>query len=136
MRIAAFIAVVGVALAIVGYASIRMLTVHDQPRFWRQDGSTLRIMDAEGKELWSKVFPEGFWTNWYYPQGPVWIGDLEGKGHTSVLFRLNRALFQFNMAIELTVEHGIVRFTVMECIAPPGCRFGPARGPVGAGGPL
>jgi hypothetical protein len=237
--------------------------------------------------VWSKVFPEGFWTNWYYPQGPVWIGDLEGKGHTSVLFvyspasspqspssstlicysdrgkekwrwtpgrelpelagspatylihalgvlkategkpprivvlsqhdpwwpsqiaildsngetiseywhsgglnsmvladldgdgreeivatgvseydhqatlvvldsdrvfgastevrpgfqihgfgvaqerlrllfprsDLNRALFQFNMAIELTVEHGIVRFTVMECIAPPGCRI-------------
>jgi hypothetical protein len=86
MRIASFIAVVGVALAIVGYFSIRMFTVHDQPKFGRLDGSTLRIMDAEGKELWSKVFPVGFWTNWYYPQHPVWIGDLEGKGHTSVLF--------------------------------------------------
>jgi hypothetical protein len=287
LRIAGLIAVVSVALAIVGYASIRILTGHDQPKFGRLDGSTLRIMDAEGKELWGKVYPEGFWTNWYYPPGPVWIGDLEGKGHTSVLFvyspvssaqspqsstlicysdrgkeewrwtpgrelpelagspakylihalgvlratagkpprivvlsqhdpwwpsqiaildsngktiseywhsgglnsmaladldgngreeiiatgvseydhqatlvvldsdrvfgastevrpefqihgmgiaqerlrlvfprsDLNRALFQFNMAIELTVEHGIVRFTVMECITPPGCRI-------------
>ena len=282
-KVAAAIVAIGIGV----YFSIRMLTADDQPKFGRLDGSTLRIMNAEGKEVWSKTFPEGFWANWYYPQGPVWIGDLEGKGHTSVLFvyspasssqspqsstlicysgrgkekwrwtpgrelpelagspptylihalgvlkaiegkpprivvlsqhdpwwpsqiaildsngktfseywhsgglnsmvladldgdgreeilatgvseydhqatlvvldsdrvfgastevrpgfqihgfgvaqerlrllfprsDLNRALFQFNMAIELTVEHGIVRFTVMECITPPGCRI-------------
>src|SRR5260370_256327 len=36
---------------------------------------------------------------------------------------LNRALFQFNMATHPTVEHGIVRLTVLECISPPGCRI-------------
>lgn len=287
LKIFAVIAALAAALGIGAYISLRILAAHDQPKFGRLDGSTLVILNAEGKELWRKVFPEGFWSNWYYPQGPVWIGDLEGKGHTSVLFvyspasspesphpstlvcysdrgkekwrwtpgrelpelagspatylthalgvlkategkpprivvlsqhdpwwpsqiaildsngktiseywhsgglnsmvladldgdgreeiiatgvseydhqatlvvldsdrvfgastevrpgfqihgfgvaqerlrllfprsDLNRALFQFNMAIELTVEHGIVRFTVMECIAPPGCRI-------------
>ena len=38
---------------------------------------------------------------------------------------LNRALFQFNQAIEPTVEHGILRLTVLECITPfpGGCRI-------------
>src|SRR5260370_31487200 len=36
---------------------------------------------------------------------------------------LNRTLFQFNMGTHPTVEHGIVRLTVMECISPPGCRI-------------
>jgi len=34
---------------------------------------------------------------------------------------LNKALFQFNQAVEPTVEHGSIRLTVRECIAPPGC---------------
>jgi hypothetical protein len=287
LKIVALIAALAAALGIAAFISIRVLALPDQPKIGRLDGSTLVILNAEGKELWRKVFPQGFWSNWYYPQGPVWIGDLEGKGHNSVLFvyspasspesphpstlicysdrgkekwrwtpgrelpelagspatylihalgvlkategkpprivvlsqhdpwwpsqiaildsngktiseywhsgglnsmvladldgdgreeiiatgvseydrqatlvvldsdrvfgastevrpgfqihgfgvaqerlrllfprsDLNRALFQFNMAIELTVEHGIVRFTVMECIAPPGCRI-------------
>jgi hypothetical protein len=36
---------------------------------------------------------------------------------------LNKTLFQFNQAIEPTVEHGHIRLTVLECIAPPGCRI-------------
>ena len=83
LAMAAVIAVIG----IVSYISIRMLTAHDQPKFGRLDGSTLRIMDGEGKQLWSKTFPEGFGPDWYYAHGPItWFGDLEGKGHTSVLF--------------------------------------------------
>jgi hypothetical protein len=36
---------------------------------------------------------------------------------------LNRALFQYNLAMEPTVEHGIIRLMVAECIAPTaGCR--------------
>jgi hypothetical protein len=77
------------AIGIVGYISIRMLTAHDQPKFGRLDGAVLRITDAGGKELWSKSFPDGFSTDWYYEKGRgirIWFGDLEGKGHTSVLF--------------------------------------------------
>jgi hypothetical protein len=83
------IAALAAALGIAAYISIRTLTVHDQPKFGRLDGSTLMVMDAEGKELWRKVFPEGFSTDWYYEKGSgtrIWFGDLEGKGHTSVLF--------------------------------------------------
>lgn len=81
--------VVIAVIGIVGYISIRMLTAHGQPRLWRLDGAVLRITDADGKELWSKSFPEGFSTDWYYQKGigtRLWFADLEGKGHTSVLF--------------------------------------------------
>lgn len=75
------------ALGIASYAFIRVLSAHPRPQFARLDGTVLRIMDSEGKELWSKNFPEGFGPDWYYAQGlRVWFGDLEGKGHTSVLF--------------------------------------------------
>jgi len=77
------------AIGIVGYISIRMLTADDRPQSGRLDASTLTIMNAEGKELWRKVFPEGFTSDWYFEKGlgtRIWFGDLEGKGHTSVLF--------------------------------------------------
>ena len=82
------LAVAIAAIAIVGYFSIRMLTADDRPQSGRLDSSTLTIMNAEGKELWKKVFPEGFGPDWYYAQGittRIWFGDL-GAGHTSVLF--------------------------------------------------
>lgn len=85
LMIAALIAVI----AIVALISIRLLATDDQPKFGRLDASTLTIMNAEGKELWRKVFPEGFGPDWYYSQGitnRIWFADLEGKGHTSVLF--------------------------------------------------
>ena len=46
-------------------------------------------MNAEGKELWRKTFPQGFGPDWFYAQGittRIWFGDLEGKGRTNVLF--------------------------------------------------
>jgi hypothetical protein len=82
-------AALAVALCIVAYISVRVLAAHDEPKVGRLDGSTLGIMDAEGKELWRKTFPEGFGPDWFYAQGlaaRIWFGDLEGKGHTSVLF--------------------------------------------------
>jgi hypothetical protein len=85
VKLAAAIAAIG----IVGYVSIRMLTADDRPQSGRLDASTLTIMNAEGKELWRKAFPEGFTTDWYFAKGlgsRLWFGDLEGKGHTSVLF--------------------------------------------------
>jgi len=85
LKLAAAIATLG----IVSYIAIRTLIVHDVPKFGRLDGSTLAIFNAEGKELWRKTFPEGFTTDWYYEKGigtRIWFGDLEGKGHTSVLF--------------------------------------------------
>jgi hypothetical protein len=85
LKIAAAVAAIGIA----GYVSFRMLTADDQPRSGRLDGSTLTVLNAEGKELWRKTFPEGFGPDWNYAQGittRVWFGDLEGKGHSSVLF--------------------------------------------------
>jgi len=76
------------ALGIVGYI-VRILAVHDRPFSGRLDGSTLTILNAEGKELWRKAFPEGIGPDHYYSQGlanRIWFGDLDGKGHTSVLF--------------------------------------------------
>ena len=89
VKIMGVMAALVAAFGIATYLSIRVLAVHDQPKFGRLDGSTLRIMDAQGRELWSKVFPEGIEPDRYYAQGitmPLWFGDLEGKGHTSVLF--------------------------------------------------
>jgi hypothetical protein len=77
------------ALAILAFISYRILSADKQPRSGRMDGSTLVIMNAEGKELWRKTFPEGVGPDWYWAQGVanrIWVGDLEGKGHTSVLF--------------------------------------------------
>ncbi len=85
LKLAAAIATLG----IVSYIAIRTLIVHDVPKFGRLDGSTLAIFNAEGKELWRKTFPDGFSTDWYYGMDlttRIWFGDLEGKGHTSVLF--------------------------------------------------
>ena len=76
-------------VALTAYFTIRMLVLPDQPKIGRLDGSALVIMDADGKELWRKVFPGGFGPDWYYAQWQptrIWFGDLEGKGHTSVLF--------------------------------------------------
>lgn len=83
--IAALCAVVGVA----GYVSVRVLAAHSEPQFGRMDGSTLTIFNVEGKELWRKIFPDGFAPDWYYQRGiasRIWFGDLEGGGRTSVLF--------------------------------------------------
>jgi len=78
-----------VALGIVAYVSLRILAARPRPQFGRLDGTVLRIMGAEGQELWSKNFPEGFGPDWYYQKGAeghIWFEDLEGKGHASVLF--------------------------------------------------
>ena len=51
-------------------------------------------MDADGKELWTKTFPEGFGPGWYYApnMGPrFWSRDLDGKDETSVLFAYSPA---------------------------------------------
>jgi hypothetical protein len=76
-------------LCIVAYVSVRMLEGDRRPQSARLDGSLLTIMNAEGKPLWSKSFPEGFSADWYYQQGiatRIWFGDLDGDGHISVLF--------------------------------------------------
>jgi hypothetical protein len=77
------------ALCVVVYFSIRMLAADGRPQSGRLDGSTLTILNAEGKELWRKSFSEGFSPDWYYAPGiatRIWFGDLDGDGHTSVLF--------------------------------------------------
>ncbi|HYL64932.1 MAG TPA: hypothetical protein VE077_20140 [Candidatus Methylomirabilis sp.] len=82
------IAAVGV-LCIVAYVAMRILGMPDQPRLGRLDASKLVVTNAEGKELWSKSFPKGFGPDTYYGKEfgtKIWFADLEGKGHTSVLF--------------------------------------------------
>lgn len=69
--------------------TLRTWMIPDQPRFGRLDGTSLVIVNAKGRELWRKSFPEGFGPDSYYGRenGPrIWFADLEGKGHTSVLF--------------------------------------------------
>jgi len=75
-------------LGILAYGTIQMRKGDTRPQSARLDGSTLRILNAEGKELWSKTFPEGIRSDSYYENlhGLVWIADLEGKGHADVLF--------------------------------------------------
>ncbi|MGB7283664.1 MAG: hypothetical protein WBE13_15470 [Candidatus Acidiferrum sp.] len=86
-----------IGLALLGsliFISIRILGKHDPPQSARLDGTVLRIMDADGKELWSKSFRDGFWPE-YYQQGVaprIWFGDLEGKGRTDVLLLYHSAV--------------------------------------------
>jgi len=85
---AAAIVTAGV-LSFAVYMVIRTLAMPDQPRLGRLDGSTLIAMNAKGRELWRKTFPEGFGPDTYYGKEAgtrVWFADLEGRGHTSVLF--------------------------------------------------
>ena len=65
-----------------------MFTVVDRPRSARLDGSTLIVTNTKGQDLWRKGFPDGLSTE-YYSQGVAtrtWIGDLDGDGHSDVLF--------------------------------------------------
>ncbi len=89
LKIVGAIVGLGAAIGIVVYILIRALAPHDQPQTIRMDGSTLSVLNAEGKEIWHKIFPDGFSTDWYYDPGQAprfWIGDLDGHGHASVLF--------------------------------------------------
>ncbi len=84
------IAAIAAVAAIGGafYLLYRMFTVVDQPQSARLDGSTLIVMNAKGEDLWRKNFPEGFSPS-YYEKGLArrsWIGDLDGKGRSDVLF--------------------------------------------------
>ena len=83
LKLATLITVVGLAV----YFTFRLLSSDGEPQFGRLDGATLTVMNAEGKELWHKNFPDGF-SHRYYEQGlepKIWFGDLEGDGHAEVL---------------------------------------------------
>ncbi len=77
-----------VALAIVAFVLTGLLGSDKRPFSGRLDASTLVIKNAKGEELWHKTFPGGF-SPQYYANGlapRLWIGDLNGKGHSDVLF--------------------------------------------------
>ena len=81
--------VAAISLSVVVTMALRTFIIPDQPRLGRLVGTSLVIMNEEGKELWRKNFSEGFGPDSYYGKenGPrIWFADLEGKGHTSVLF--------------------------------------------------
>lgn len=89
LKIIATIAALCAGLGVAAYVFLRALAKPDPPKLGRLDGSALVILDAEGKELWRKTFPEGFATDWFFKKDlgtRLWFGDLEGKGHTSVIF--------------------------------------------------
>jgi hypothetical protein len=81
-------AVTAAAIAFAIYFAFHAFAnIHPQPRSGQIVGETLTIMDADGKELWSKPFPDGFQPE-YYAKGlapRTWFGDLDGDGHTDVL---------------------------------------------------
>lgn len=88
-----WVAVAGVALAVclvgAGFWGFRQIEGRGEPKFARIDGTSLVILNAEGKAQWRKSFPEGFGPESYYEHGlesRIWFADLEGKGHVSVLF--------------------------------------------------
>jgi hypothetical protein len=97
-------AAVLVAFSVGVYVAVRALTADNRPQSGRIDNSELVIMNAEGKELWRKTFPGGFWskyyedglaTNLYYQDGldtHFWFGDLAGDGHTDVLLLYHPAM--------------------------------------------
>ena len=88
-KIAVLITAICAGISVAAYVSVRAGEAPNPPQSARLDGTVLRIMGADGKELWSKNFPDGFSTDWYYEKGiatRIWFGDLEGNGHTSVLF--------------------------------------------------
>jgi hypothetical protein len=83
------------ALGLMAYITIRTFAGHDdRPQSGRLDGTLLRIMNAQGDDLWSKSFRDGFWPD-YYDQGiapRMWFGDLDGDGHTDVLLLYHPAV--------------------------------------------
>jgi hypothetical protein len=97
-------AAVLVAFSVGVYVAVRALTADNRPQSGRIDNSELVIMNAEGKELWRKTLPGGFWskyyedglaTHLYFQDGlntHLWFGDLAGDGHTDVLLLYHPAM--------------------------------------------
>jgi hypothetical protein len=84
LKLASLMVVLGLGI----YLAFRLLPWDGNPQFGRLDGATLTVMNAAGKELWHKNFPDGF-SHRYYEQGlvqKIWLGDLDGDGHAEVLF--------------------------------------------------
>jgi hypothetical protein len=93
-RSAVFLAAVA-ATAILS-AGIRFgLAGHRTPGAFRLEGNNLIIEDTNGKEIWRRFFPDGFWSDYYSPDprwARVWFGDLDGNGRTDVLFAYHQAV--------------------------------------------
>jgi hypothetical protein len=76
------------ALAVAGYLGFGMVARPAEPQSARIDGSILTVMDGKGRELWRQTFAEGLWSEYYDRRlaSLTWFGDLDGDGHTEVLF--------------------------------------------------
>jgi len=84
---------VGLMLA-KGSTPMRMSAADDQPNGAVLDGGTIAAVNASGKQLWRRSFPDGFWKEFYEPglATRMWFGDLDGSGHSSVLLLYHPAV--------------------------------------------
>jgi hypothetical protein len=84
--VAALIFVLGLTAALV--LLVAKPFERNVPQLARLEASTLVVLNSQGKELWRKTFPKGFWREYYEPSlaDRVWFGDLDGDGQPEVLF--------------------------------------------------
>lgn len=93
-RTAAMVGAAALLCALLSAAVLRMRAGDRLPSTARLDGNTLVVVDAKGKEVWTRSFPDGFWGE-TYAEGlapRMWFGDLDGSGRTSVLLLYNPAV--------------------------------------------
>ncbi|MGC2816636.1 MAG: hypothetical protein WA207_14650 [Candidatus Acidiferrum sp.] len=81
-------------LGVLVYLFVPLLVKHDQPQSARVDGPVLRILNADGKVIWSKSFQDGLWPEYYDQEMAtrIWFGDLNGDGHSEVLLLYHPAI--------------------------------------------
>jgi len=92
--IAPMVALVGVASWL---ALLRLRSVASEPVSIRTEFNTLRVFDDSGREIWHRTFDEPFAYNAYGGepgQRRVWLGDIDGDGHTEILFAYFPASFE------------------------------------------
>jgi len=82
-------AIISVVLG--GYFLSATLRGDRRPALARFEDTTLTVSNAQGKTLWSKNFPDGYWGRFRQSIPKPWVGDLDGNGHPTILFAYHTA---------------------------------------------